>query len=533
MEFSREPVATKLLPRLGLLVTALGFFSSCLHAAVTLPRVFGDNMVLQRNTPIPVWGKAAPGEKVLVAFAGQKKTTTAGENGLWQLTLDPLKASKAPQSLVVSGENKLTLENVLVGEVWLCSGQSNMEWTVSKAADYDAEKVAANFHEIRHFKVPRIARSFPQRDLKGEWLACSPETVGGFTAVGYFFAREISKKLDVPIGLLHSSWGGTAIEPWTSPEGILAVPELSELNAKLANATATSPEGRKLHEAYLADLKKWSGESEAAIAAGRPLNEPPAVPWFAGDNPQPTQLYNGMIRPFAPYAIRGAIWYQGEANGFEDIVYKNKLRALIGGWRSAWGRGDFPFYIVQLSNYANIDPADREAGKNWAKLREAQLEALEIPNTGLAVTIDIGESEDIHPKNKQDVGKRLALWALADTYGKDITPSGPLYKSHLVEDGKIRVSFDHAKNGLMIGKKEGLAPVAPDPASKIRWVEIAGEDRIFKPAETVIEGSDLLISSPDVPAPLAARYAFIQDPAGANLYNKEGLPASPFRTDSW
>ncbi len=533
MEFSREPVATKLLPRLGLLVTALGFFSSCLHAAVTLPRVFSDNMVLQRDKPLPVWGKASPGEKVSVVFAGQEKSTTAGENGLWQLTLDPLPVNKTPQSLVVSGENTIHLENVLVGEVWLCSGQSNMEWLVDKSANPDEEKAAANFPEIRHFKVPRTSRAFPQADVKANWQICSPSTVSGFTAVGYFFARELFQKLDVPIGLLHSSWGGTAIEVWMSPESVEATPELSELNAKLFSQTSLSPEGKQRHEDYLADLKKWIPATEEALSNGKPITEPPIVPWPAGDNPQPTQLYKGMIHPLAPFALRGAIWYQGESNGFEDIIYKTKLRALIGGWRTKWNQGDFPFYIVQISNYAKIDPARRDAGMNWAKLREAQLKALEITNTGLAVTIDIGESEDIHPKNKQDVGKRLALWALADAYGKDITPSGPLYRSHRVEDGKIRISFDHSKNGLMIGKKEGLASVAPDPASKLLWIEIAGEDRIFKPAEAVIEGAELVIFSSEVPAPVAARYAFLQDPAGANLYNNEGLPASPFRTDSW
>ena len=515
------------------LILASFLFASTLRADITLPRVFGDNMVLQRDKPIPVWGKASPGENVTVAFADQEKSATTGENGLWQLTLDPLKASKAPQSLVVSGQNKLTLENVLVGEVWLCSGQSNMEWTVSKAANYGEEKANANFPEIRHFKVPRASNAFPQLDTKGTWQVCSPSTVNGFSAVGYFFARELYQNLNVPIGLLHSSWGGTGIEVWMSPDSVVATPELSELNAKLFSQSSLSPEGNQRHQDYLADLKKWIQTAEEALSKGKPLAEPPSVPWPAWDNPQPTQLYKGMVHPLAPYAIRGAIWYQGESNGFEDIVYKTKLRALIGGWRSAWGSGDFPFYIVQLSNYANIDPADREAGKNWAKLREAQLKALEIANTGLAVTIDIGDSQDIHPKNKQDVGKRLALLALAGPYGKPVEPSGPLYKSHLVEDGKIRVSFEHAKDGLMLGTKKGLSPAERDSAGKLKWIEIAGEDRIFKPAEAVIDGSDILISSPEVPAPVAARYAFIQDPAGANLYNKEGLPASPFRTDSW
>lgn len=512
-----------------LLLLASFLLTTSLRADITLPRVFGSNMVLQRECPVPVWGKALPGEKVTVAFAGQEKSTTTGEGGLWQVALDPLPANKAPQSLVVSGQNTITLENVLVGEVWLCSGQSNMEWAVGQSANPEEEKAAANFPEIRHFKVARTSSAFAQTDVKGEWKSCSPATVSAFTAVGYYFARELLQNLDVPIGLVNSSWGGTAIEVWMSPESIAASPALPELQSKIFSKSSASPEGKKLHQEYLVALKKWTAASEGALAKSQPITEPPAVPWPAGDNPQPTQLYKGMIHPLAPYAIRGAIWYQGESNGTDDAIYKSKLETLISGWRTQWAQGDFPFYIVQIANFEKKS----EDGKTWSKVREAQTSALSIPNTGLAVTIDIGDSKDIHPKNKQDVGKRLALWALAGPYGKPVEPSGPLYKGHRVESGKIRVSFEHSNGGLMIGKKEGLAPVTPDTSEKIKWLEIAGEDRIFKPAEAVIEGSELVISSPEVPSPVAARYAFIQDPAGANLYNKEGLPASPFRTDLW
>ena len=487
-------------------------------------------MVLQRDKPVPVWGKADPGEKVAVGFAEQEKSTTADENGSWQVSLDPLPANKTPQSLVVSGKNKLTLQNVLVGEVWLCSGQSNMEWVVDKCANPEEEKAAANFPEIRHFKVPRASSAFPQADTKGNWQVCSPTTVGGFSAAAYYFARELFQKLDVPIGLLHSSWGGTSIEVWMSPESVATVPELAELQAKVLSQSSLSPEGKKRHEEYLAELKKWTAATEVALAKNQPLTEPPSVPWPAWENPQPTQLYKGMIHPLAPFAMRGAIWYQGESNGSDDAIYLNKLQALINGWRAKWNQGDFPFYIVQISNFERKN----DDGKTWSKVREAQMNALSsIPNTGLAVTIDIGESKDIHPKNKQDIGRRLALWALAGPYGKDIDPSGPLYKSHSVENGKIRVTFNHAKAGLMLGTKKGLSPVENDSTGKLKWIEIAGEDRVFKPADATLEGSELVISSPEVPAPIAVRYAFNQDPAGANLYNKAGLPASPFRTDLW
>lgn len=505
--------------------------ASTLHADISLPRVFGENMVLQRDRPIPVWGKGSPGEKVTVSFAGQEKSSIVGENGTWQVTLDPLPANKVPQSFIVSGKNKLTLENVLIGEVWLCSGQSNMEWLVDKSANPEEEKAAANFPEIRHFKVPRTSSAFPQADVKANWQVCSPSTVGGFTAVGYYFARELFQKLDVPIGLLHSSWGGTGIEVWMSPESVAATPDLAELNAKILSQSSLSPEGKERHETYIKDLKKWVAASESALVKGDALAEPPAVPWPAWENPQPTQLYKGMIHPLAPFAMRGAIWYQGESNGSDGAIYLSKLQALISGWRAKWNQGDFPFYIVQISNFNRMSGSDD--GKTWSPVRDAQRQALSIPNTGLAVTIDIGESKDIHPKNKQDVGKRLALWALAGPYGQAIEPSGPLYKAYSVEGSKIRVTFDHAKDGLMIGKKEGLDPVVADNQEKIKWIEIAGQDQSFKRADAVIEGSELVVSSAEVASPVAVRYAYKQDPTGANLYNGQGLPASPFRTDSW
>lgn len=513
-----------------LLFVFISLATGLLQADIILPRVFGDNMVLQRDKPVPVWGKADPGEKITVAFADQKQTTTADENGSWQVSLDPLPANKMPQSFVVCGKNKLTLENVLVGEVWLCSGQSNMEWVVDKCANPEEEKAAANFPEIRHFKVPRTSSAFPQADAKANWQVCSPTTVGGFTATGYYFARGLFQELDVPIGLLHSSWGGTSIEVWVSPESVATIPELAELQAKVFSQSSLSPEGKKRHEEYLEQLKKWTAATEVALAKNQPLTEPPTVPWPAWENPQPTQLYKGMIHPLAPFAMQGAIWYQGESNGSDDAIYLNKLQALINGWRAKWNQGDFPFYIVQISNFSKAS----DDGKTWSKVREAQMNALSsIPNTGLAVTVDIGETKDIHPKNKQDVGKRLALWALAGPYAKDIDPSGPLYKGFSVEGSKIRISFNHAKDGLMVGKKDGLAAVVPEADGKIKWLEIAGEDQQFKRADAVIEGSELVVSSPEVAAPVAVRYAFKQDPAGANLYDQQGLPASPFRTDLW
>jgi len=533
MESSKKLAGNDLLCRLGLLVASLGAFSPTLQAAVSLPRFFGDNMVLQRDMPVPCWGTAAPSEAVTVAFGGQEKSAVADAAGKWRVTLDPLAANKVPQTLNVRGKNEIALTNVLVGEVWLCSGQSNMEFVVEKVANSDAEKNAANFPAIRHFKVPRTMSSFPREDLPGSWEVCSPQTVGGFTAAGYFFARELFEKLDVPVGLLHTSWGGTQIDLWVDPQTVAATPEWSELQAKLEAASPASPEGLARHKQYVEEMKKWTAQAEIALAEGRPLAEPPDVPWLNGVNPQGTQLHHAMIHPFIPYAIRGVLWYQGESNGFEGTTYAAKLRALIGGWRSAWKQGDFPFYIVQLANYAKIEPKPDSPEKDWTKLREAQLQMLSLTNTGLAVTIDIGESGDIHPKNKQDIGMRLARWALAGPYGKEIEASGPIYRSSRVEGDKMRLSFDHAKSGLMLGAKNGLDPVKADPESKLKWITVAGEDRVFKPAEAVFEGNELVVSSKEVPSPVAVRYAFVQDPAGANLYNTEGLPAAPFRTDSW
>jgi len=506
---------------------------SVLRADISLPHVFGDNMVLQRDMPLPVWGTASPGETVTVVFAGQEKATVADASGQWRVTLDALSANKTAQTLHVRGKNELALTNVLVGEVWLCSGQSNMEFVVEKAANFEAEKAAANFSAIHHFKAARAASSFPRADLAGQWEVCSPQTVGGFTAVGYFFAKELFEKLDVPVGLLHTSWGGTQIDLWVDPQTVAGTPEWSDLQAKLQAASPASAEGLARHKQYLEEMKKWTAQAEIALAEGRPLSEPPEVPWLNGLNPQPTQLHHAMIHPFIPYAFRGVLWYQGESNAFDGGAYAAKLRALIGGWRSAWSQGDFPFYIVQLANFGKIEPKPDSPERDWTKLRESQLQALSLTNTGLAVTIDIGDSGDIHPKNKQDVAKRLALWALAGPYGKDIEPSGPIYKNSRLAGDKVRISFDHARSGLMVGAKVGLDPVKPDPAAKVKWITIAGEDRKFHPADAVVEGDELVVSSQEVPVPVAVRYAFIQDPAGANLYNKEGLPASPFRTDSW
>jgi len=472
----------------GLALVCLFLLVATVSAEVKMPALFGDGMVLQQGKPIPVWGWADGEQKVTVAFAGQEESATADKDGKWTLTLDAAKAcSTAAAMTVTAGDQELKINDILVGEVWLCSGQSNMEMTAG-GCNSPEDMASADLPLIRTIKVPHTPSPKPLDDFTGSWTACSPDTAPRFTAVGLFFARQIHKELDVPVGLVNSSWGGTRVEPWTPPCGFAAVPELKEI----AEGTYTA----KSHQ-------------------------------------EPTVLYNGMISPLIPYAIRGALWYQGESNGGEGVSYYHKKQALIGGWRGLWKQGDFPFYFVQLANFRSPTELP-QGGDGWAKLREAQVSTLQVANTGMAVIIDIGEARDIHPKNKQDVGKRLALWALAKDYGKeDLVYSGPLYKGMKVEGNKIRVSFDHVGSGLMVGKKEGRQPTREDAGGELKWFSIADAQQNWHWAKAVVDGDTVVVSSDQVEAPVAVRYAFTMNPEGCNLYNKEGLPASPFRTDSW
>jgi len=484
-------------PRTRFTCAAAALILVCLavsaHAEVKLASIFGDSMVLQCDLPVPVWGWAAPGEEVSVSLGGQTKKAKAGKDGRWQVTLDVLKANADGRTLTVSGENKIEIKDVLVGEVWICSGQSNMEWSLAGSINGKEEVDAAGHPQIRLFNVPGHTTSpLPKDTCPGNWQICQPKAVGGFSAVGYFFGRRLHAELKVPIGLVGSNWGGTRIEPWTSPAGFRSVPELKEIAETVA--------------AYDENTKVGGGS--------------------------PSAIYHAMIHPLAPFAMRGAIWYQGESNGGEGESYYHKTRALVNGWRELFNP-DLAFYWVQLANFQQ--PKDDPAGGDgWARIREAQRKALTIPHTGMAVIIDIGEANDIHPRNKQDVGWRLAQWALHQTYGKkDLVPCGPLYKSHQVEDGAIRITFDHVGSGLMVGKKEGLEPTKEIKDGKLGRFAIAGADRQWHWAEATIDGKDVVVKSSKVAHPVAVRYAYTMNPTGANLYNQEGIPASPFRTDDW
>jgi sialate O-acetylesterase len=523
-------------------LTLLGFVlpTGLLQAEIGLSAAFGDHMVLQRGLSLPVWGWADPGEEITITFAGQQKKTKAKKSGDWQVRLDALESSAEGREFKVSGANgdARTFKDVIVGEVWICSGQSNMEWTVNGALNPKEEKESANYPHIRHIKVPKVPSDSRENTFNSNWEVCSPTSVGNFTAVGYYFGRTLHEKLGVPIGLINSSWGGTRIEPWIPTEGFRIIEKqdfAKEVLNHIESVDPTTDKGKNIHLAAIKDLKQWVEKAETAIKAGKfPPKQPTSAYVGLGTSHQdPTRLYRGMIHPLVPYGIRGAIWYQGESNGNEGESYYHKKHGLVKGWRKVWGQGDFPFYWVQLANFTN-DKNEPEGGDGYARIRDAERKALDIPHSGMAVIIDIGETGNIHPKNKQDVGKRLAQWGLANAYDKEIVPSGPLYNKLEIDGDKARIHFKHVGTGLIIGKKEGLQPTEELVIdAKLQRFAIAGKDKNWVWADAVIDGDTVILSHRDISKPVAVRYAYSANPLGANLYNREGFPASPFRTDDW
>ncbi len=481
------------------LISAFSFVcvSSSIRADVKLPAILGSHMVLQRNVDVPIWGWADAGEKVSVSFAGQEAATAAGKDGKWQISLKAMKANAKGSILTVAGNNTIKLEDVLVGEVWLCSGQSNMEWPVRQSDNAQAEIASAKHPRLRHIKIPHRPSDKPESDVPSNgWQICTPATVGAFTAAGYFFGRELMNELDVPIGLIGSNWGGTRIEPWTPPVGFKKVPALKNIADKLAEYPQKVPVLNKEKKPVIGK----DGKPQTRI-----------------NHQSPLALYNGMIHPLVPFAFRGAIWYQGESNNGEGMLYFEKMKALIEGWRSVWKNPEMPFLYVQLAPYRYGGDPTRLAG-----IWEAQSRTLSLPNTGMAVTTDIGNTRNIHPTNKQEVGRRLALWALAKTYGeKDLVYSGPLYRSQEIKGAQVTLQFDHTAKGLK--SRDGKA---------LNHFQIAGADKKFVKADARIEGKMVIVSSSEVAAPKAVRFGWHQE-AEPNLANSEGLPASPFRTDKW
>lgn len=481
-----------------------------------LPKIFGDNMVLQRDVPVTVWGWAAPDEEVVVRIAGQEVKGKANSKGKWSVKLAAMKAGETNEMTVACGKSTITLKNVLVGEVWLCSGQSNMQFGLGGAATAKDAIADAKYPQIRHITVANVNSKIPLDDLvlSAPWTVCDPKTAGSFSAVAYFFGRELHKNLQLPIGLIHSSWGGTMIEPWTPPEGFGSVSNFESVAKEVAKAEEQS---RKDLTAALDRIDAWSAAARRAVADQAPM---PSLPNFAGlySGGGPSGIYNAMIYPLLPYTIRGAIWYQGESNLGNGLLYRKRMEALINGWRKVWGQSDLPFYFVQIAPYKYNASQPQQLPLLW----EAQTASLEIPHTGMAVIADVGDPNDIHPRKKQEVGTRLALWALAKTYGQDkLVYSGPLYKSMASEEGRIRISFNHVGGGL----------IARD-GKPLDWFEIAGEDKKFIQAKAEIDGETVVVSSEQVAKPVAVRFGW-NNVAMPNLANKEGLPASPFRTDNW
>jgi sialate O-acetylesterase len=485
------------------------------QADVTLPAIFTDHMVLQRERENRVWGWAEPGEQVTVKIADQEHTAAADKSGRWEVKLAALPAG-GPHQLQIEGKNTLTITDVLVGEVWVCSGQSNMEWPVEATNDGDLEQQLPDNSRIRVITVPHVGTQEAQQDFKGQWEICTPDSIKQFSAVGYFFGKQLAETLDVPIGLIDDSWGGSACEAWIDRKVLAKHEDLKELEAAWT-------EFEKSYD-YDAELKKHEEQLKAWEAGDK---KTPA-PWRPGNllegNSRPGNLYSGMLTPVIGYGIRGAIWYQGESNAERSYQYREMFPLMIQNWRDAWQVGDFPFYWVQLADFNAELPQPGDCW--WAELREAQTMTLDkLPNVGQAVIVDIGEGKDIHPRNKRDVGLRLARIALARDYGKDIIHEGPRLKAADFKDGKALVTFDIGKHST--GK------LRPFDRQEAIGFAIAGEDRKFVFAQAKLVGPDRVeVWSDEVSGPVAARYAWADNPV-CNLKNEAGLPAVPFRTDDW
>lgn len=488
-------------------LTVLAFFtSSATRADVRLPALFSDNMVLQQGIRVPVWGWADDGETVTVTFRGHKATATA-KGGKWSVKLGRLKAG-GPDTLVIAGKNTIEIKNVLVGEVWIASGQSNMEFPLSRSFESKADVDASTNSQIHLFHVPKLKAKQPVDDVKATWKECNPDSVAGFSAVAYYFGHDLQKARNVPVGLIESDWGGSPAEVWMSREALESNPRYK---TEILDSFATA---QKKFEADTAAYEQQ--KAEATKDGGQFTNAAPRGPFW-----KPTELYNGMIAPLIPYAIKGAIWYQGEANAGRAEQYRSLFPDMIRNWRRDWGEGKFTFLAVQLAPFTAIK--DQPGNSDWAELREAQLYTTRVlPNTGVAVITDVGDPKDIHPTKKQPVGARLAIAARGIAYHEPIVYSGPVYRSMKVKGDKAVLNFSHVGGGLEArdGELKGFA--------------ICGEDKKFVWAKAEIDptGKKVIVSSPDVSKPVAVRFGWANYPV-VNLWNKDGLPATPFRTDDF
>ena len=527
-------------------------------ADVRLPAIFGTHMVLQQDIKIPVWGWADAGEAVTVTLGDHTSSTTADANGKWRVDLAPMPTGTAPLSLTVAGKNTIKLDDVLVGDVWICSGQSNMEFGLNRGDHGPADILKADEPLIRLFSGEKTIELEPKDDTKGKWVLCSPTTAGWFSAIGYYFGRAVREKYNCPVGLISANWGGTPAQAWTSLSALQKDPPFTNYIDAYQKIAADYPAAKAKYDqlqadflaqqkhyqdtlppSFVAAMKDWNTAARAASAAGQPAPpRPPAPPGAPKAPPLPqggtstgSVLFNGLISPLIPYGIKGVIWYQGEANVNNGLEYRTLFPRLITDWRERWGEGDFPFLYVQLANLWAPQKKPSEGG--WAALREAQLMTLALPKTGMAVAVDIGDPLDIHPKDKIDVAHRLFLTAQHVAYGEDLVYSGPIYDKMTVERNKIRLSFTQTGGGLQMSLPPWSSTgVLPPPPTELKGFAIAGADKNWFWAKAEIDGNQVLVSSDDVPNPVAVRYGWGSNPP-CNLYNKEGLPASPFRTDDW
>jgi len=487
------------------------------HADIRLPSIISSNMVIQQNAKVPIWGWADPGEKIEVDASWLAVNTTVSTNvkGEWMIKLSS-PAAGGPYKIIFKAKNTIILDNILSGEVWFASGQSNMAMAVERCDNAENEITSANYPEIRLFHIERSSADEPQYDCKGTWLVATPESVRKFSGAAYFFGRKIHNQLKVPVGLISASKGGSPAESWIAQE-VLSDAGFSSIFEMWKKWETAYPEKEKEYQEVLA---AWQTAKEPALTSGKDIPQKPAMPIavqrIKRPHKRPGNNYNGMVAPVIPYAIKGVIWYQGENNVNRPTQYQKLFQTLINSWRKEWQEGDFPFYFVQIAPYSY-----KEDLLNPPFLREAQMMALSLPNTGMVVTTDLGNVKDIHPKNKQDVGHRLALWALAKTYGyDDLVYSGPFYKSMKIKDNAIRISFDHTGSGLVC------------KGNSLTYFQIAGSNKQFVAAEAIIDGATIVVSNDSINNPVAVRFGWsIQ--SIPNLFNKEGLPAAPFRTDSW
>jgi sialate O-acetylesterase len=490
------------------------------RADVTLPAIFSDHAVLQREMSVPIWGKADPGEEVTLAIAGQTHKATADDQGKWRVTLEPLSVGE-PLKLVVEGkDSRVERNDILVGEVWICSGQSNMEWPVTASTNADLEIPAADHPQIRLVRVKGPGSQVTKEDFEGQWEACSPDTVKGFSAVGFYFGRALERHLEVPIGLIDNSWGGSACDAWIPRERMEGNPLYAAQLANWDKIAAEFDEAKEKAE-YEERLAEWQKKADAAKAAGEP--QPGGRPYFNNPlvgNQRPGNLYHARLGPVLGYGIRGVIWYQGESNAGRAYQYREMFPLMIQTWREDWKQGDFSFYWVQLADFLAEKPEPGDSA--WAELREAQTMAQDrVPNSGQAVIIDTGEGNDIHPRNKLEVGRRLARWALDRDYDRDIICESPRYESMEIKGDTILVKFKDAGGLRTIDENE------------VQGFAIAGNDRRWVWAEAKIVAPDqVAVRSYTVSSPVAVRYGWADNPV-CNLYNSVGLPVTPFRTDDW